>query len=264
MPGAEKNITILRGWAHDLLIATGFLTRLPVARLLKVDPEQPVRPLADVAWAFPAVGILTGGLAAVALMMAHSMGLHPLASALIALAVGVAATGALHEDGLADVADGFGGGVKKKDKLRIMRDSAVGAYGMLALVFSIGIRAAALSGMAGAGTAAMALISAACISRALIVGAMVGLPAARDDGLGSSAGRPETGTFLTALAVAAVTAFVLGGAGAWILLAAGGLATIAMMALAKRQIGGQTGDVLGATQQVSEIAILLAAAAAIG
>ena len=264
MPGAEKNITILLGWSRDVLIAVGFLTRLPVARMLPSDPDQAPRQLADVAWAFPAVGVIVGGLAAAALMVAHSLGVHPLASALIGLAVGVAATGALHEDGLADLADGFGGGAKKKDKLRIMRDSAIGTYGMLALIFSVGIRAAALAGMAGAGTAAMSLIAAACISRALVVGVMTGLPAARDDGLGSSAGKPETGTFLTALAIAAVAAFVLGGAAAWILLAAGGLATLAMMALAKAQIGGQTGDVLGATQQVSEIAILLAAAAALG
>ena len=271
MPGVEKNLTILTAWARDVIIAVAFLTRLPVARLLplarmlrKDDPDQPPKNLAQVAWAFPVVGVIVGGLAALAFLIAHAIGVHLLAAALIALALGVAVTGALHEDGLADLADGFGGGATIEDKLVIMRDSAIGTYGMLALVFSVGIRAAALAGMSGAGTAAVSLITAAVVSRALVVGVMTGLPAARSDGLGAGAGKPETGAFLTAIAIAAVAAFVLSGAVAWILLAAGGLATLAVMALAKRQIGGQTGDVLGATQQVSEIAILLAAAAVLG
>jgi len=268
MPGVEKNLTILTAWARDVIVAVAFLTRLPVARLLSLarmdDPDQPPKTLAQVAWAFPVVGVIVGGLAALAFMVAHAIGVHPLAAALIALAVGVAVTGALHEDGLADLADGFGGGATVDDKLVIMRDSAIGTYGMLALVFSIGIRAAALAGMSGAGTAAISLITAAVVSRALVVGVMTGLPAARNDGLGAGAGKPETGTFLTAFAIAAVAAFVLSGAFAWVLLAAGGFAALAVTALAKRQIGGHTGDVLGATQQVSETAILLAAAAALG
>ncbi len=265
MPGAENNLTILATWARDVVFAGGFLTRLPVARLLpQADSADTPRVLADVAWAFPLIGVITGVIAAAALMLSHSIGLHPLASALIAVAAGIAVTGALHEDGLADLADGFGGGADTEAKLAIMRDSHVGTYGMLALVFSVGIRAAVLAGMPGAGTAAMSLITAACVSRALMVGVMSNLPAAREDGLGAAAGTPETGTFLTALAVAAVAAFVLSGAVAWILLAAGGAAMVAVMALAKRQIGGHTGDVLGATQQVGEIAILLAAAAVSG
>lgn len=271
MPGVEKNLTILMAWARDVAAAVAFLTRLPVgrlrpmARMLRLqEPDQPPKSLAQVAWAFPVVGVIVGGLAALAFMVAHSFGVHPLAAALIALALGVAVTGALHEDGLADLADGFGGGATKENKLAIMRDSAIGTYGTLALVFSVAIRAAALAGISGAGAAAMSLITAAIVSRALVVGVMTGLPAARNDGLGAGAGKCEVGTFLTAFAVAAVAAFVLSGAVAWILLAVGGLATLAVMALAKRQIGGHTGDVLGATQQVSEIAILLAAAAVFG
>ncbi len=265
MSGAENNLTILTNWARDLVSAVGFLTRLPVARLLPSRDTDPApKLLADVAWAFPLVGVIVGVVAAAALMVSSSFGLHPLASALIALAVAAAVTGALHEDGLADLADGFGGGADTAAKLAIMRDSHVGTYGMLALIFSVGIRAAALAGMPGAGTAAMSLITAACVSRALVVGVMSGLPAARDDGLGRGAGKPETGTFLTALAIAAVAAFVFSGAVAWVLLAIGGAATAAMMWLARRQIGGQTGDVLGATQQVCEMVILLAAAAVLG
>ncbi len=264
MAGSEKNSTILLGWARDLVFVTGFLTRLPVARMVPADPDQAPRNLAQAAWAFPAVGLIVGAISGLTLMVASTLGLHPLALALIALATGVVVTGALHEDGLADVADGFGGGLDIQSKLTIMRDSAIGTYGMLALVFSVIIRASALAGMPGPGTATLALISAACISRALMVGLMANLPAARDDGLGASAGKPEMETFLTAFALAAVTAFVLSGAVAWILLIAGCLAAAAMMVLAKRQIGGHTGDVLGATQQVSETAILLAAAAALG
>lgn len=268
MSGVEKNRAIVAAWGRDLVSAAAFLSRLPVARLLPrlLPPgaDQPPRPLAEVAWAFPLVGLIIAAPAGLTLMLAHWAGLHPLASALIALAVIAALSGALHEDGLADVADGFGGGSDKDAKLAIMRDSAIGTFGALALIFSIGLRATALAGMSGAGLAALSLITAACVSRALMVGVMSGLGAARDDGLGAEAGRPETELALTAMAIAAVAAFVLSGAMAWILLAAGGLAAVAMMALAKRQIGGHTGDVLGATQQVSETAMLLAAAAALG
>ncbi len=263
MPGVENNLTILAAWGRNILSATLFMTRLPIARLLPAGDPAP-RPLADFAWALPVVGLITGGLAAIALMAAYAIGLPPLAATLIGLAASVALTGALHEDGLADLADGFGGGAGKAAKLAIMRDSQIGTYGMLALIFSVGMRAAALAGLPGPGTAAAALITAAVVSRALIVAAMTGLPPARDDGLGHAAGRPETATFLTALAIAAVAAFVLSGAVAWILLITAAAAAAALMALARAQIGGHTGDVLGATQQVSEIAVLLAAAAVLG
>src|SRR5579864_6859060 len=110
-------------WPDDLLIAAAFLTRMPI-------PTPAVLPgrLAQASWAFPLVGV--------------GVGLPTLAAALIAVAGTAALTGALHEDGLADTADGFGGGATPEAKLTIMRDSRNGAYGVLALIFSVALRAA--------------------------------------------------------------------------------------------------------------------------
>ncbi|NQV46658.1 MAG: adenosylcobinamide-GDP ribazoletransferase [Rhodospirillaceae bacterium] len=256
----DDNLSILTGWIRDTLTAARFLTRLPVP-MAGVETE---RSLAEVVWSFPVIGLIVGAIGAAALMIATSAGLHPLASSLVALAAISLVTGALHEDGLADVADGFGGGAEISDKLRIMRDSTVGTYGVLVLVFSVAVRAAALAGMQGSGTAALALIAAAAVSRGLVAAAMAWMEPARTDGLGASAGRPEGEAALVALALSAVVVFVLLGSAGWAVLAAAVVAAAFMGWTANRQIGGHTGDVFGAVQQVAEIAALIAAAAVLG
>ncbi len=143
MTNRGNYLDILKGWGGDILLATAFLTRLPVP----VNEVSGKRPLADVAWAFPVVGILVGTLAGLALVVGFQFGQHPLVCGLLAIGTSVLVSGALHEDGLADVADGFGGAQKISDKLRIMHDSRIGSYGVLALVFSIALRTGALAGM---------------------------------------------------------------------------------------------------------------------
>ncbi len=244
-------------WWTDIKTAFAFLTRLPV-RL----PGSPP-PLAEAAWAFPLVGLpvgLTGGLV---LLLFAWIGLHPLACALLALAAQAWLTGALHEDGLADVADGFGGGADRTAKLHIMRDSRIGTFGVLALVFSVGLRAAALAGYLGLGVAVFALVAAGAASRGVLPMVMFVLPAVRDGGLSKNAGTPKAGDAVAALIIGwalgvAVLVPVLGfeaAAGIWF----SSMAAAAFVAwLAKRRIGGQTGDVLGACQQAAEITMLLA------
>lgn len=235
-----------------LKTAVAFLTRLPVA----FAEAPPI--LARAAFAFPLVGLLVGGFGAAVLLAGERFGLPPLAGALLALAGQALMTGGLHEDGLADVADGFGGGATPERKLEIMRDSRIGSYGVLAVVFSVTLRAAALAGI---GPAAAALVAAGAASRGFLPLLMRTLPAVRSDGLGKGAGEP------TALGTAAAVALGLGislaalglhGLEAWL---AGMLAAAALAAIARAQVGGQTGDVLGAAQQVSEIAFLLTLAA---
>ncbi|MHA1598008.1 MAG: adenosylcobinamide-GDP ribazoletransferase [Alphaproteobacteria bacterium] len=260
MQNAGTNLDILTAWIRDARTAAVFLTRIPVP----MSEDAEARPLAAVAWAFPIVGIAVGGIAGVTLMAASSLGLYPLICGLLALAMGIIATGALHEDALADVADGFGGGADAESKMEIMRDSRIGAYGVLALVFSVAIRAAALASMTGPGTAALALIAAATVSRGLMAAALYQLPAARGDGLGAAAGKPTIESTTVALAIAAVAAFVLLGAAGWIVLAVAGVAAVCVGWLAMRQIGGHTGDVLGSICQVSEIAVLVAVSALLG
>jgi adenosylcobinamide-GDP ribazoletransferase len=246
---------------EQFLLATAVLTRLPVAARDN-NTAPPEGAVAAASWAFPAVGAGIGMIAALTLFLASLCGLSEASSALLALVAAGLLTGALHEDGLADTADGFGGGRDRAHKLTIMRDSRQGVYGVLALIFSIGLRAAALISIAGPIDSGLALIAAHAASRAALPVAMRWLAPARDEGLGAMAGTPGPAAMLVAMAIGIFIALgMLGpvrGAVALVLL---GMAVAATALLARRQIGGYTGDVLGAIQQVGEIVMLLVAAA---
>ncbi len=249
----------------DLVVGLTFLTRLPVsARGPADDPGD----LAGAAWTFPIVGALVGLAGGVTLLIAVAMGIPGLLAGLFAVLATILMTGALHEDGLADTADGFGGGGSRGDKLEIMRDSRLGTYGGLALLFSVLVRAAVLEGLLadGAASAMFVLIAAEAMSRGALARVWHDLPAARQDGLAASAGWPDERTSLTALAIGAAIAIVLSlpMIGLWaalVALAGSAAAAIAFAGFSRFQIGGQTGDTLGATQQVAAIAYLLLALA---
>jgi adenosylcobinamide-GDP ribazoletransferase len=249
------------GLFDQFLFATAVLTRLPVApRDDDLDTEDGA--VAAASWAFPAVGAGVGMIAAVALFLASAFGLGQGAAALLALVAAGIVTGALHEDGLADTADGFGGGRACEDKLAIMRDSRQGTYGIIALIASIGLRGVALASIAGPIEGGLALIAAHAASRAALPPAMLWLPPARADGLGALAGTPTRATALVALAIGIFVAIgMLGPVRGVIALVLSGMAVAATALLARRQIGGYTGDVLGAIQQIGEIVMLLVAAA---
>jgi adenosylcobinamide-GDP ribazoletransferase len=248
-------------WLNDLLLAAGFLTRLPMPPV-----ETGERPIMRTAWSFPIIGAAIGGIAGLVLWVALHLGLPAHAAAFIAIGATALLTGALHEDGLADLADGFGGGRDRAGKIAIMRDSRIGAYGVLALILATGLKASAITALLAAGdawTPFIGLIAAHAVARAMIVPVAYWLQPASDSGLGQFAGRPKFSTLRVALGGAAAgllillpvtTALAVAAAG---LLAAGGVAV-----LARRQIGGYTGDVLGGTEQAAEVAILLALAAA--
>jgi adenosylcobinamide-GDP ribazoletransferase len=247
-----------RGPFEEFAIATAVLTRLPVGIAVPGEPGA----IAAAGWAFPLVGAGIGGLAALVFLLAQLIGCGSTVAAWLALLAAIALTGAFHEDGLADTADGFGGGHDREAKLAIMRDSRHGSFGILALVASVGLRAAALATIGDAIHIALALIAAHAASRGALLATMRLLNPARVDGLGFTAGRPSTTVTLTAAVIGgAIALAALGpGRGALALLLAG--AAIALMAvLARRQIGGYTGDVLGAFQQIGEIVMLLVAAA---
>jgi adenosylcobinamide-GDP ribazoletransferase len=248
---------ILGGVFEQFVLATGVLTRLPVAAPASEDGA-----IARASWAFPVVGAGIGMIAALALFVASVCGLGGTPCALLALVAAGLVTGALHEDGLADTADGFGGGGDRDQKLAIMRDSRQGTFGILALIFSIGLRAVALAAIPGPIEAGLALIAAHAASRALLAPAMLLLAPARDDGLGATAGRPGEVTALVSLAIGVFVAIgMLGPVRGAVAFVVSGVAVAATAALARRQIGGYTGDVLGAFQQIGEIVMLLAAAA---
>jgi adenosylcobinamide-GDP ribazoletransferase len=243
---------------RELRVATGFLTRLPV----RWPDAAPADALARSMRIFPLVGAGIGLAAGLAWSLALWLGMPPLVAALLALAAQALLTGALHEDGLADVADGFGGGRDRDRTLEIMRDSRIGSYGTLALVLSVGLRAAALAAIALPWAGVAALAAAGAVSRATCPALLAWLPPARPDGLGAGAGRVSSEALAVALGLAACFALLLLGLGhglAALVLAA--LAAWVLAGLARRRIGGHTGDVLGAAQQLAEVAVLCAAAA---
>ena len=246
--------TTLSGWWRDSCRAAGFFTNFPVT----LDDEPP--PLSESVRAFPLVGAAVGLVAGLALAIAAWLGLPPLAAAFIGLTVGAVVTGALHEDGLADMADGFGAGRDRTEILKIMRDDRLGVFGMLALVFAVGTKAALLASLTTGGAFA-ALIAAGALSRAVLPLVMAKVPPARRDGLARGAGKPEIDAALTAALLGGLIGLlVLGPFGG---IFAAGLAVVVVLgviAYAQREIGGTTGDVLGAIQQAAEIAVLAAAA----
>jgi adenosylcobinamide-GDP ribazoletransferase len=215
----------------------------------------------------PVAGGLIGALAAAVMASASGLGIPPLVAAPLTICSLVLLCGAIHEDGLADCADGFFGGKNREDKLRIMGDSQIGTFGAVALALGLYLRAASLTIIASesGGLAAAVLVGAAAFSRAAALMPLALLPPARESGTGFAAGKPERRALAiaTCLAVLFALAPVLAGANlsrvlAGIALGAG--AAYAVVVLAKTQIGGQTGDVAGAAQQLSEIAFYLAMA----
>jgi adenosylcobinamide-GDP ribazoletransferase len=244
---------------HDCKVALAFLTRLPV-RERRAWPDVDLA--ASVPW-FPLVGALIGLAGGVGYALAVWLGLPRWPAAAIALATTIWLTGALHEDGLADLADGFGGGRTREDKLRIMRDSRIGSYGAIALVLTLLARAGALAALGAPWAVGTALVAAGAVSRAALPPLMATLPKARADGLAAGAGRPHPLRAGAAVLVAGLIAIVLLGPAASAALLGGAGGALAVALLTKRQIGGYTGDVLGATQQFAEIGLLLGALAAL-
>ncbi|MCB9947799.1 MAG: adenosylcobinamide-GDP ribazoletransferase [Rhodospirillaceae bacterium] len=249
---------MLRRRGEEVLAAALFLTRLPIRWRWPWPPDLSARAYG----AFAIVGALVGLLAAGAYAAASAVGLSAMLAALAAVAVTAVITGALHEDGLADVADGIGGGKDRAGRLAIMRDSRLGTFGTLALVLVVAGRVAALDQLGTPARAAAALVVAAAVSRSLLPCLVVLLPPARSDGLARQVGRPGAARAACALGMAAILAFVLVPAGGAAAALAGALAAAAGMGLvAWRSIGGYTGDVLGASQQLSDLAVLVVLAA---
>ena len=254
-------------WLADFMSAAQLLTRLPlgVFSLPAGSPPRREKNVSHPARCYPLVGILVGALAALGFVLAGWIGLPPFATALAALSVSILVTGALHEDGLADVADGFGGGRDPKSKLAIMRDSRIGSYGVLALILVLAARGGSLASLSDGATAATALIAAHALSRGNLAAIMAALPLARSDGLAVMTGRPGGSDAVAAFALSvAVALLCLDGQIALVAILACIVVQLALALQARRQIGGVTGDVLGAAQQLGEAAVLLVVAAGAG
>jgi adenosylcobinamide-GDP ribazoletransferase len=246
----------------DLVAAFTLLTRLPVARFAHSDkpPE-----LARCVWAFPIVGLAVNGTGGLVYWLAHRIGMPPLLAAAWTLAATMIVTGGLHEDGLADTADGFGGGATPARKMEIMRDSRIGSYGALALLLSMVVRVAAIAALGRPATVATAMIVAGVIGRGGMLLLLVLLTPARDDGMGAAMRRPPTTSAALGLGLAVLAAFLLLPTLPATASVVFGLGSSLLLArLADRQIGGHTGDVLGACEVATECVVLTVIATALG
>ena len=175
---------------------------------------------------------------------------------MLVLALGAMLTGGLHEDGLSDTADGLYGGWTKARRLEIMKDSRVGSYGVLALVLVTLARWSALTALLVFGGHWAALVATGALSRAPMAMIMALLPNARGEGLSHATGRPSQTAALVALGLATALAALLVGWTALPMAAAALGAGVLLSVSALRRIGGQTGDILGASQQLAEVACL--------
>ncbi|MGJ7492035.1 adenosylcobinamide-GDP ribazoletransferase [Variovorax sp. ZT4R33] len=253
---------------RHFLLALQFFTRIPVTgRLAQWVGYSPAMLRAS-AGHFPAVGWVVGAVGA--LVMAAALLLWtPLVAALLCTIATVLLTGAFHEDGLADVVDGLGGASTRERALEIMKDSRVGAFGALALVLAVGLKVALLASLAGQGAviACAALLGAHVLSRLAPLAVMRASPYVGGEGSKSKpmADAVSGASVAIALLWSVPAAALLLAVGGWV----SGLAAVAaaaltagfMVRLLRRRLGGFTGDGLGATQQLSELAIYLALAA---
>lgn len=245
---SNNSDTGVRAWLWDVPVALVLLTRLPLPAL----PDRAFAHSARATWAYPVVGLVLGLIVALLASLLTALGAAPSVVAGLVLAALIMLSGAMHEDGLADTADGLWGGHDRARRLEIMKDSRIGAYGVLALIVAMGLRWLGLTEVSLSG-----LITALVVSRAMMVPLMATLPHARDDGLARSVGRAGRIPTLTALLIATACAIALEGAAGLAALCIAAVVAASMRSLALRKIGGQTGDILGATQITTEIAVLL-------
>lgn len=235
-----------------LLGALQFLTRVPIRTSRAIEHHRVVP------W-FPVAGLLIGAVLGVVAVAAAEL-VPPLVAGGLAVVAGLLITGAFHEDGLADVADAFGGGWTVERRLEILKDSRHGTYGVAALTTSIVVRVACLASIASAAALLTSLVAAHTLGRSAAVVAMRTAPPATQSGLGVSAAtalRPVP----TTIGLAAGTGAVALLSGWWVLpfLAAAAVGVAATVTLAVRKIGGLAGDVLGAVEQVTECLVLVVA-----
>ena len=240
----------------DLRSALALLTRLPL-------PQSHAAPRgAQAAWAWPVAGAVVGSLAACIAALALALGLSPGIAAALTLAAQALLTGAMHEDGLADSADGLWGGWDKARRLEIMKDSHIGSYGVLALILVTLVRWSALASLLATGSVFGSIIAVAAVSRTPMAVLMAWLPNARGAGLSQSVGRPRADTAGIAVLIAVACGLGLVGWHTIGMVIAIACVSLALGLIARAKIGGQTGDILGAAQQLAEAAALCALTAA--
>lgn len=247
----------------DTAICVRFFSRIHLPRLSSRDDPSAPPDFTQVSYAAPLAGLVVAAPACLLLLILSLTHLPALASAALVTGLLAVVTGALHEDGLGDVADGFFGGHTRERRLEIMKDSRVGAFGALTLAGAFLLKAALIGGLISHLGAWSALVLLMCegLARALMIQEWHKLPSARPEGLGNRFGKPDSDQVRKALVIGVLLLLpllfclpfvniVLAALLAWIV-----SAMASHLAMAK--IGGITGDVLGAIQQLSALAFLI-------
>jgi adenosylcobinamide-GDP ribazoletransferase len=264
-PGEAAPMSAWQTATIDLAHCVRFYSRLPVPALPWEQDAHAPPSFPRLLRMIPVAGLVLGLLPAAVLGLALALDLGPWLAATLSVAAMVLTTGALHEDGLADTADSIGG-ITREKRLEIMRDSRIGSFGASALFLVLALRIGALAALASridGGAMVAAILITASLSRTAGLMPLVFLPPARPDGMSQSVGQPAQKTFWRVAGVAVVVSLVLGVladltfAGIILMLLLSGLSGLALTGFAKRHLGGQTGDIAGAAQQVAEIAALI-------
>ena len=243
--------SVLHRLPRDVRASLSLLTCLPADRnnTLSYDTGS--------GWSWPLVGAAVGAVGAAVAALCTMAGMPEVLAALLALASMIALTGALHEDGLADSADGLIGGTSRQQRLDIMQDSRIGTFGAVALLVVLSGRLACMFELLAAGELAGPLIAAAAMSRAAMFGAMHLADPARPGGMAAALGKPTPASLAAGLAIGSVVAFLAAGLAALAAAAAALAVGMVFIGLARRRIGGVTGDILGCAQQLTELAFLV-------
>jgi adenosylcobinamide-GDP ribazoletransferase len=247
----------LQNLITDLRIGISLCTRLPMASAAPMAEGD----VARACWTFPIAGLVVGLIGSLVYWLAIRVNVAPLPAAALSLAATMLLTGAIHEDGLADTTDGLGGKTRER-KLDIMRDSRIGTFGACALLVSTMLRWSAIADIADPSFVATALIAAHVAARACLPVFMRFVPPARSDGLSRGAGQPPWASVVAAVVLGTIgLLFGFGVAGTALTLLLLLLAGLVIARITTTQFGGQTGDVLGALEQVAEAVILVVASA---
>jgi adenosylcobinamide-GDP ribazoletransferase len=239
----------MRRSLHDIAVAFAFLTRVPVSHEPGFDSNRIAR------W-FPLVG-LTVGSASGAVYLVASTRLPALPSAALSVLASVLITGGFHVDGLADVCDGLVGGWTPQDRLRILKDSRHGTYGVLAIAMQVALQVSLVASL-DRNHAFAALVATHTLARLAPVYLMAASAAPGQEGMGAAATRSISGTDIAwATVVAGLILVPVAGGDLPAIAAAVGVATLAVWRYARARIGGVVGDVFGAAEQVAETVTLL-------
>ena len=261
----QEDTLDLRDIVDDVARSVAFLSRIHVPQRHFVNYDGK---LSRAVRAFPTAGVLVSLPSAAVFSIFLALRADGMLAAFASLAIQTFITGALHDDGLSDTADGLGGGRDRDSALAIMRDSRIGSYGAVSLILAFGLRSAALAALADRLTPSQAgvlILAVAAISRAALVWHWSMLPPARKDGVAASVGEPETNAayvaYATAILFAIITLWIFTNLWAFAMSAAAVLFCVyGFTGLVRGKIGGHTGDTLGASLQIAEIAVLVSLA----